>query len=208
MGTEENVTPASATHGIDSSHSLSALLSQVLVAFTVEFDNEFERRIAGAGYPGERLSLVVWANLLRFVGEGAISARDLARQALVPDSQVKFELGCLERWGFVVLQPNPPGGRPVPVFVQTGWFALLPRAIQRARFGRRYSARSSSAGRAGLEKTRSAACERLCRALRTNWMLNYHTACPALGWGPTNFRPESSAAGRVCLWQRCFLSCC
>lgn len=114
MGTEENGTPASATHGIASNRSLSALLSQVLVAFTVEFDNEFERRVAGAGYPGARLSLVVWANVLRFVGEGAISARDLARQALAPDTQVKFELGCLERWGFVVLQPNPPAVRPVP----------------------------------------------------------------------------------------------
>jgi hypothetical protein len=31
---------------------LSALLSQVLVAFTVEFDNEFERRMSEAGDPG------------------------------------------------------------------------------------------------------------------------------------------------------------
>jgi len=94
--------------------SLSALLSQVLVAFTVEFDNEFERRMGEAGFPGARLSLVVWANVMRFVADGAVPVRDLAAQALAPDKQVKFELGCLERWGFVALQPGPADGRPVP----------------------------------------------------------------------------------------------
>jgi len=92
--------------------ALSALLSQVLVAFTVEFDNEFERRMGDAGYPGARLSLVVWTNLMRFVGQGVV-VRDLAAQALVPENEVKFELGCLERWGFVVLQPDPSNDRPV-----------------------------------------------------------------------------------------------
>ena len=33
---------------------LSALLSQVLVAFTVEFDNEFELRMGEAGYCNAR----------------------------------------------------------------------------------------------------------------------------------------------------------
>ena len=67
-----------------------------------------------ARHPGARLSLVVWANLMRFVGEGGISVRDLARKALAPDNHVKFELGCLERWGFVRLQPDPSGDRSVP----------------------------------------------------------------------------------------------
>ena len=56
---------------MSSGRSLSVLLSQVLVAFTVEFDNEFEQRMGEAGYPGTRLSLVVWANLMRFVGSAA-----------------------------------------------------------------------------------------------------------------------------------------
>jgi hypothetical protein len=113
MGTEENVSLVS-THGIAAMRSLSALLSQVLIAFTVEFDNEFERRMGVAGYPGARLSLVVWANLMRFVGEGGISVCDLARKALARDNQIKFELGCLERWGFVVLQPDPSSVPSVP----------------------------------------------------------------------------------------------
>ncbi len=99
---------------ISSIRSLSALLSQVLVAFTVEFDNEFERRMGEAGDPGARLSLVLWANLVRFVGESGISVRDLRAHSLAPDSQLKLQLGCLERWRFVVLQTDPAGGQPAP----------------------------------------------------------------------------------------------
>jgi hypothetical protein len=43
----------------DSRRPLSALLSQILVAFTVELDNEFERRMSGAGYEGAKVSLSV-----------------------------------------------------------------------------------------------------------------------------------------------------
>jgi hypothetical protein len=114
MGTDEGISLVSTNHRIVSRRSLSALLSQVLVAFTVEFDNEFERRMGEAGYPGARLSLVVWANVMRFVAPGAVSLRDLAAQALATEKQMKFELGCLERWGFVVLQPDPADDRPVP----------------------------------------------------------------------------------------------
>jgi hypothetical protein len=86
----------------------------VLVAFTVEFDNEFERRMGEAGYPGARLSLVVWANLMRFAAGGPVSVRALAAQALAPVESIRFQLGCLERWRFVVLQPDPAGDLPVP----------------------------------------------------------------------------------------------
>lgn len=93
---------------IASMRSLSALLSQVLVAFTVEFDNEFERRMGEAGYAGARLPLVVWTNLMRFVGEG-VTVGELAAHALAPENQIKFELGCLERWRFIVLPPSTSG---------------------------------------------------------------------------------------------------
>jgi hypothetical protein len=93
---------------------LFALFSQVLVAFTVEFDNEFERRMNEAGYRGTTLSMVLWSNLVRFLTGGAVSVRDLAHQALAPAAQVKFRLGCLERWGLVVVQPDSADDRPVP----------------------------------------------------------------------------------------------
>lgn len=92
---------------------LSALLSQVLVAFTIEFDNEFERRMLKAGESGT-LSLVVWANLMRFLADGPVSIHDLAARALVSEKRVKFELGCLERWRLVMLEPDAADDRPVP----------------------------------------------------------------------------------------------
>jgi hypothetical protein len=117
MGNDEGANHVSTTCGATSRRSLSALLSQVLVAFTIELDNEFERRMGEAGYPGARLSLVVWANLMRFVAEEAMSVRNLAARALAPEKQIKFELGCLERWRFVALEPDLADGRPVPTAV-------------------------------------------------------------------------------------------
>jgi hypothetical protein len=95
---------------VDTSHPLSALLSQVLVAFTLELDNEFECRMLEAGHPGT-LSLVVWANVMRFLTDGPVLVRDLAKKALAADNAVRFQLGCLERWGFVLLQADSGLGR-------------------------------------------------------------------------------------------------
>ena len=98
---------------------LSALLSQVLVAFTLEFDNEFERRMAEAGHPGSPLSLVVWANLVRFLASGPVSVHDLASRSLAPENSVKGELGCLERWRFLTLESDPTDNRPIPTRAHT-----------------------------------------------------------------------------------------
>jgi hypothetical protein len=94
---------------------LPTLLSQLLVAFTVELDNEFERRMGEAGYAGARLSLVVWANLIRFLAEGPVAVGELATRSFCPQEGVKAQLGCLERWGFVTLEAanagKPPNSR-------------------------------------------------------------------------------------------------
>jgi hypothetical protein len=92
-----------------SNSPLPALLSQLLVAFTVEFDNEFERRMGEAAYPGARLSLLVWANLMRFLVDGPLAVGELATRALCPAEGIKRELGCLERWGVVVLDAVSAG---------------------------------------------------------------------------------------------------
>ena len=81
MGIEEGLDHVSTSRGITSGRALSALLSQVLVAFTVELDNEPKRRMGEADSPGARLSLVACANLMRFVAEGAMSVRNLAARA-------------------------------------------------------------------------------------------------------------------------------
>ena len=80
---------------------LSALLSQALVALTIEIDNALELRLSQAGCLG-RLSLVVWANLMRFVGDG-VAVAELAERALAPRPRIAHQLGCLERWWFVTL---------------------------------------------------------------------------------------------------------
>lgn len=101
---------------VASARPLSALLSQVLVAFTIELDNEFERRMSDSGYPGARLSLVVWSNLMRFAGKGGVSVRELAARALTTEERIKHQLGCLERWGFVALAADAADDdRPIPV---------------------------------------------------------------------------------------------
>jgi hypothetical protein len=66
----------------EASASWTTRLSQALVAFTIELDNEFELELAQAGYPGERLSLVVWLNLVRFLADGSLTVRALTDKAL------------------------------------------------------------------------------------------------------------------------------
>ena len=107
---------------------LPTLLSQLLVAFTVELDNEFERRMGEAAYPGARLSLVVWANLMRFLVDGPVAVAEFATNARFPQEHVKAGLGCLERWGFVTLEStnagelsSPPGKLRVSRGKRDGW---------------------------------------------------------------------------------------
>ena len=79
---------------------LSTLLAQVLVAHTIELDNEFERRFAEAGGGARITSLVMWSNLLRFVGEG-ISVGDLVAAVGLQKPRVLSALGGVERWRYV-----------------------------------------------------------------------------------------------------------
>lgn len=113
MGTSTRTSEADTSHSAPKHRYLSALLSQTLVAFTVEFDNEFEHRMRHAGYTGANLSLVVWSNLMRFLTSGDLSVRELAARALVTEDDIKGELGCLERWRFLDLRPDPADDRPI-----------------------------------------------------------------------------------------------
>jgi DNA-binding MarR family transcriptional regulator len=99
---------------------LSTLLSQALVAFTMEFDNEAERQVTEAGW-GRRflVSQVMWANLLRFVDDDGVAIRDIPDRAGFPGTPVKtgWMHGCLagmERWGYVTIGPAPVETRTAP----------------------------------------------------------------------------------------------
>ena len=78
---------------------LSTLLSQAVVAFTIELDNEFERRFRAAGGGARVTSLTMWSNFLRFVGDG-ITVRELTTAVGLPKSSVLSRVGGVERWGY------------------------------------------------------------------------------------------------------------
>jgi DNA-binding MarR family transcriptional regulator len=79
---------------------LSTLLSQALVAFTIELDNEFERRFADSGGGARVTSLTMWSNLLHFVGDG-VTVGELVAAVGLPKQHALSRLGGVERWGYV-----------------------------------------------------------------------------------------------------------
>lgn len=97
---------------------LTALLSQALVAFTIEFDNEVERRMPHqtTNHGGTRgapwlVSMAMWSNCLQFLGEEGIAAAELERRARTPTN-----LRGMQRWGYIVIGPDKlirpkPAGR-------------------------------------------------------------------------------------------------
>jgi hypothetical protein len=91
---------------------LSTPLSQLLIAFTIEFDNELDHRLTEADL-GHRLpiSMVMWSNFLRFVGEG-ITVGELPEASCTPKSRTLSTLGGLERWRYVFVSPKPSGAAP------------------------------------------------------------------------------------------------
>jgi hypothetical protein len=81
---------------------LSTPLSHVLVAFTIELDNEFERRFAEAGGGARVASLTMWLNFLRVVGDG-IAVGDLPAAAGLQKSRMLSTVGGMERWRYVLV---------------------------------------------------------------------------------------------------------
>lgn len=89
---------------------LPALLSQVLVAFTIEFDNEFERQMphrttnhdaeADTRQSPWLVSMVMWWNCMRFVDEKGISVAQLESLA-----RTKTNLHGMQRWGYIIVGP-------------------------------------------------------------------------------------------------------
>jgi hypothetical protein len=97
---------------------LSTLLSHMLVAFTIELDNEFEHRLAQAGGGARVASLVMWSNFMRFVGEG-VTVGDLPTVSGLPKARMLSTLGGMERWRYVFVGPETTD-RP-PAEKRDGW---------------------------------------------------------------------------------------
>jgi hypothetical protein len=95
---------------------LSALLSQALVAFTIEFDNEAERQIkhrttrhGGARGGVWLVSMAMWLNCMRYVGAEPIRVGEIARLA-----RCGTNLDGMRRWGYITLAPDPADSRRKP----------------------------------------------------------------------------------------------
>ena len=134
---------------------LPTLLSFALVAFTIEFDNEAERRqphrtttdgssaVAGAG--PWLVSMAMALNCMFWVPAQGIAVRDLERLA-----RTKTNWDGMRRWGYVYFEPSPEDHRPSPPqsalivratskgrLAQEIWRTLLPAIEERwrQRFG-------------------------------------------------------------------------
>jgi DNA-binding MarR family transcriptional regulator len=103
---------------------LPALLSQILVAFTIEFDNEFEhqmphRTTRGPAARSRRgpwlVSLVMWSNFMRFVAEEGVPVGELQALAGLSKEAIDSQLTRMEKWwGYVAVEPDPADSRPKP----------------------------------------------------------------------------------------------
>lgn len=84
---------------------LSALLSQALAAFTVEFEQE----VADAGFPD--LTLALGSNVLRFLDEDGLRVGRIASLAGVSKQAVSQQVGYLEKRGYVEVATDPDDSR-------------------------------------------------------------------------------------------------
>ena len=93
---------------------LTTDLSQLLVAFAIECDNEFEHRMPhrtaadrGTGHGPWLISMAMWVNFLRLVPAEGRPLRELAGPHGLP------KLSGLQRWGYLVVEADPDDRRAV-----------------------------------------------------------------------------------------------
>jgi len=95
---------------------LTTLLSQVLVAFTLELDNEADHRLnhkttQGGGNPHDvwMTSAAMYLNCMRWLPEEGLPLHELERRARTPTN-----LDGMRRWGYVILSPPSAAGGKKP----------------------------------------------------------------------------------------------
>jgi len=112
---------------------LPTLLSQLLIAFTIEFDNEAEHRmphrttlggVSGHGRGPWLVSQAMWANFMQFVGGDGVPLHEIGDLARL------INLAGLERWRYVTAGPDPADQRPAPP--RRDWVVRPTRAGRRA----------------------------------------------------------------------------
>ncbi len=115
---------------------LSTLLSQVLIAFTIEVDNHFEQRMSRPARRPWLVSLAMWANFMRLVPAAGIAIAELEARAGAGKTDLRGANPGMVRWGYVtvgadgLVRPTVAGSR-----AQEIW-APLPREVESAWLGR------------------------------------------------------------------------
>jgi DNA-binding MarR family transcriptional regulator len=90
---------------------LPTLLSQLLVAYTIEFDDAYEERVphfttvgryAGIGPQSVWLvSMAMWSDFMRHVPDEGVTIAHLGALARKPTASMKSTFGGMERWNYV-----------------------------------------------------------------------------------------------------------
>jgi DNA-binding MarR family transcriptional regulator len=153
---------------------LSTLLSQTLVAFTIEFDNEFEHRAphrttSHASTPGAPwlVSMVLWQRLLQFVPLDGITAGELYRLTPFNKGELRAWLTRLSRrWGYLTIERPSAASTPAQYIIcpteggfraQEMWRPLTGIIVERwrDRFGHEAIYRLTASLQALIDKQRS-----------------------------------------------------
>ena len=89
---------------------LAALLSQVLIAFTIELDNEFEcempHRTTDHGGSRHDPSLGIFGDVAELHAVGR--QRWFAIAELAARAKTLTNLNGMQRWGYIDVEPGPP----------------------------------------------------------------------------------------------------
>ena len=87
---------------------LAALLSQALLSFTLEYEDE------------SALSLALSANVVRVLSADAVPVRDLPTRSGVSKEAITAAVGFLQRNGYAAVEPDPAGGSKLVMLTDKG----------------------------------------------------------------------------------------
>jgi DNA-binding MarR family transcriptional regulator len=177
---------------------LPTRLSQVLVAFTIEFDNESERRmphrttndgaahgtISGSLHAPWLVSMVMWSNCMQHIREEGITVAELARLARTPTN-----LNGMERWGYIAIEPKPRKSDRVIRFTAAGRKA---QEIRRPLFGVIEQRWEERFGRDEIDRLRE-----LLTNVVTRIDLDLPDCLPILGYGLFSRGPDRKRTAPV-----------
>jgi hypothetical protein len=93
--------------------SLSVLLSQVLLAYTIELDNEFELQMSKTYARPFLTSIVMLSNFLRYVRDDGTTVDEIALRSCAQVKDVASVVGGMERWGYATVDHADPGLAPM-----------------------------------------------------------------------------------------------